>query len=146
VVPGARGGVVVPMAQAILLDIHPKERHGSVLGMRGAAAMVGPIMGPALGGIITDLASWRWAFAINLPLGILILCGTWRVLPRSKNRRDLPIDGVGIVLLIAAIGALQLVLERSVGHSWLGSPELAIELSIAFMGVLSIAGRARCGA
>src|SRR5947207_7797149 len=114
--------------------------------MWGAAAMVGPIMGPALGGIITDLASWRWAFAINLPLGILILCGTWRVLPRSKNRRDLPIDGVGIVLLIAAIGALQLFLERSVGHSWLGSPELAIELSIAFLAVLLIAVRARRGA
>src|SRR5947207_3124549 len=114
--------------------------------MWGAAAMVGPIMGPARGGIITDQASWRWAFAINLPLGILILCGTWRVLPRSKNRRDLPIDGVGIVLLIAAIGALQLFLERSVGHSWLGSPELAIELSIAFLAVLLIAVRARRGA
>ena len=146
VVQGASGGVLHPMAQAILLDIHPKERHGSVLGMWGAAAMVGPIMGPALGGIITDLASWRWAFAVNLPLGILILCGTWRVLPRSKNRRDLPIDGVGIVLLIAAIGALQLFLERSVGHSWLGSPELAIELSIAFLAVLLIAVRARRGA
>jgi DHA2 family multidrug resistance protein len=143
IIQGASGGVLHPMAQAILLDIHPKERHGQVLGMWGAAAMAGPIMGPALGGIITDLASWRWAFAINLPLGILILCGTWRVLPGPETRRDLPIDGVGIILLIAAIGALQLFLERSVDHSWLGSPELAIELSIAVLAVLLIGVRAR---
>ena len=143
IIQGASGGVLHPMAQAILLDIHPKERHGQVLGMWGAAAMAGPIMGPALGGIITDLASWRWAFAINLPLGILILCGTWRVLPGRETRRDLPIDGVGIILLIAAIGALQLFLERSVDHSWLGSPELAIELSIAVLAVLLIGVRAR---
>src|SRR5207248_6842461 len=143
IVQGASGGILHPMAQAILLDIHPKERHGQVLGMWGAAAMAGPIMGPALGGIITDLASWRWAFAINLPLGILILCGTWRILPGRETRRDLPIDGVGIILLIAAIGALQLFLERSVDHSWLGSPELAIELSIAVLAVLLIGVRAR---
>jgi DHA2 family multidrug resistance protein len=143
IVQGAAGGVIHPMAQAILLDIHPKQRHGWVLGMWGAAAMAGPILGPALGGIITDLSSWRWAFAINLPIGLLVLLGTWRVVPQASTNRALPIDGVGIVLLIAAIGALQLFLERSVGRSWLESPELAAEASIAVLAVLLIAARAR---
>jgi DHA2 family multidrug resistance protein len=143
IIQGAAGGVIHPMAQAILLDIHPKEKHGWVLGMWGAAAMAGPILGPALGGIITDLASWRWAFAINLPIGALILLGTWRVVPQRETNRELPIDSVGIVLLIAAIGALQLFLERSVGTSWLDSPELAAEASIAVLAVVIIAMRAR---
>lgn len=143
IIQGAAGGVIHPMAQAILLDIHPKERHGWVLGMWGAAAMAGPILGPALGGIITDLSSWRWAFAINLPIGVLVLLGTRRVVPPAPINRELPIDSAGIVLLIAAIGALQLFLERSVGRSWLQSPELIAEASIAILAVLLIAVRAR---
>jgi DHA2 family multidrug resistance protein len=68
ILQGAGAGIIAPLAQAILLDIHPPERHGRVMALWGAALMVGPVLGPLLGGIITDLASWRWVFAINLPL------------------------------------------------------------------------------
>jgi MFS transporter, DHA2 family, multidrug resistance protein len=145
IIQGAAGGIIHPMAQAILLDLYPKGRHGRMLGIWGAAAMAGPIMGPALGGIITDLASWRWAFAINLPLGLLALWGTWRVLPRAQTSGEGPIDALGLVLMIAGIGALQLGLERSVGRSWLQSPELVAEAAIAVAAVIGLGLRARWG-
>ncbi len=69
VIQGGAAGIIQPLAQAILLDIYPKRDHGRMLAIWGAVIMTGPILGPALGGVITDLASWRWIFVINLPLG-----------------------------------------------------------------------------
>jgi MFS transporter, DHA2 family, multidrug resistance protein len=73
VMQGAGAGLISPLAQAILLDIHPPERHGRIMALWGAALMVGPIIGPLLGGVITDFLSWRGVFAINLPLGLLVI-------------------------------------------------------------------------
>ena len=73
ILQGIGGGVIHPLGQAILLDVYPKERHGRMLAILGATVMLGPVSGPALGGIITDLASWRWVFAINLPLGLIVV-------------------------------------------------------------------------
>ncbi len=140
---GVGGGVIHPLAQAILLDLYPKERHGRMLAIWGATIMVGPIVGPALGGIITDLASWRWVFAINIPLGAMAIGGMWRVLPRSELGTDLSIDFAGVGLLTVGIGALQLCLERGVGHSWLHSPELFGEAVIAMAALIAIAARVR---
>jgi DHA2 family multidrug resistance protein len=81
ILQGAGGGIILPLAQAILLDLYPKERHGRMLAIWGAALMVGPILGPPIGGIITDLASWRWVFAINLPIGLLAIWATSRLRP-----------------------------------------------------------------
>src|SRR6201996_1348149 len=75
IVQGAGGGVIPALSQAVLHDLYPRERHGRILAIWGAVAMLGPILGPALGGVITDLASWRWAFAINLPLGVIAIWG-----------------------------------------------------------------------
>ena len=72
---GAAAGIIQPLAQAILLDLHPKERHGRMLAIWGATIMTGPILGPVLGGAITDLASWRWIFILNVPLGIIAASG-----------------------------------------------------------------------
>jgi len=130
-VQGAAGGVIHPMTQAILLDLYPQERHGRMLGIWGATTMVGPIAGPLFGGVITDLASWRWAFAISLPLGILALWGMWRILPGAEPTDRQPTDTIGILLLVTGIGAMQLALQRGVGQSWLHSPELIAEALIA---------------
>jgi MFS transporter, DHA2 family, multidrug resistance protein len=143
ILQGAGGGLVYPLAQAILLDLYPRERHGRMLAIWGATIMVGPVVGPALGGIITDLASWRWVFAINLPLGVVAVAVMRRVLPAKEPRADLSIDVAGIVLLTVGIGALQLCLERGVGASWLHSPELLGEAAVAVIAVAAIAARVR---
>src|SRR3546814_15778846 len=81
---GAFGAALVPLSQAVLLDTFPRERHGSAMAMWGVGVMVGPILGPTLGGYLTEFYNWRWVFYINLPFGILALLG---ILARSEERR-----------------------------------------------------------
>jgi DHA2 family multidrug resistance protein len=143
IVQGAGGGVIPALAQAVLHDLHPRERHGRVLGIWGAAAMLGPVLGPALGGAVTDLASWRWVFIVNIPLGLLATWRMRRLLPSATTGEEAGFDVVGLLLLITAVGALQLSLQRGVGQSWLGSPELLGEISIAIVAFAVIAVRLR---
>jgi DHA2 family multidrug resistance protein len=96
VLQGAAGGVIHPLAQAILLDLYPRERHGRMLAAWGATIMVGPIVGPGLGGIITDLASWRFVFLVNQPLAAFAVWAMRRALPRMAANSDLPIDLLGV--------------------------------------------------
>ena len=138
---GAGGGVIPALAQATLHDLHPRERYGRILGIWGAVAMLGPILGPAIGGVITDIASWRWVFAINLPLGIVAFWRMRHILPASGPTVKAPFDIVGLLLMIAGIGALQLSLQRGIGHSWVRSPELIGEVAIAVVAFGFIAAR-----
>jgi DHA2 family multidrug resistance protein len=142
VLQGAAGGVIHPLGQAVLLDLHPPERHGRVLAIWGATIMTGPILGPVLGGIITDLSSWRWVFAVNLPLGLFAVWGMRRALPRDEARSRTPIDALGILVLSVSVGALQLCLSRGVGHDWLKSPELLCEAAATALGFAFLALRA----
>ncbi len=140
---GAAAGIIPPLAQAILLDIHPKARHGRMLAIWGATIMTGPIIGPVLGGAITDLASWRWIFAVNAPLGIIAVAGLRRI-PSHIDRGSAPrIDGLGIALLAVGVGALQLSLERSIGRAWPPSPETLAEAGIAVLALAALAVRSR---
>jgi len=141
ILQGAGGGLIHPLTQAMLLDLYPKERHGRILAIWGAALMLGPILGPAMGGIITDLASWRWAFIINLPLGLLVIWGVRGVLPKAESTEKVRLDAIGMLLLVAGIAALQLWLERSVGLSWLHSPELLGEAAIMVVAFAALALR-----
>src|SRR5207248_897844 len=92
ILQGAAGGLILPLVQAILLDIYPQHRHGRVLGILGAVFMVGPIVGPLLGGIVTDLSSWRAVFFINLPLGLLILVITRHLRYPEDTKQPRPVD------------------------------------------------------
>jgi DHA2 family multidrug resistance protein len=141
VIQGAGGGVIPALAQAILHDLYPRERHGRILAIWGAVAMLGPILGPAIGGIITDIASWRWVFAVNLPLGIVAIWRMRRILPDTETTAEAPFDIIGLFLLIAGIGALQLSLQRGVGHFWLRSPELLGEISVVVIAFAVTAAR-----
>jgi MFS transporter, DHA2 family, multidrug resistance protein len=143
ILQGAAAGLILPLGQAILLDIYPKEKHGQILAVWGAALMVGPVIGPALGGIITDLVSWRCVFEINVPLGALAIWGVARLQSEPEPTDDRAIDGFGVLLLMIAIGALQLCLERGVGRSWFASPEYATEGVIALVALIWLSVRAR---
>jgi MFS transporter, DHA2 family, multidrug resistance protein len=143
ILQGAGGGVIHPLAQAILLDLYPKERHGRMLAAWGAAIMLGPILGPVLGGVVTDLASWRVVFLINLPLAVFAIWAMCRALPETETTADAPADLLGIALLAIGIGGLQLFLARSVGRPWLQSPELLVEGAAAVIAFAALAMRAQ---
>src|SRR6516225_9193716 len=141
-IQGASAGIIQPLAQAILLDIYPKRDHGRMLAIWGATVMAGPIMGPVLGGVITDLASWRWIFVLNVPLGLIAMLGLGQV-PASNEQPNVKarIDSLGILLLVVGVGSLQLSLERSIVQSWPPSTEVIIEAMIAVAAFIVIAVR-----
>jgi len=140
-VQGAAAGIIQPLAQAILLDIYPKRQHGRMLAIWGATLMAGPIMGPVLGGVITDLASWHWIFVLNLPLGAIAMAGLGQVPATGELSRETRIDALGILLLVIGVGSLQLSLERSIGQTWPPSPEIMVEVAIAVLALSAIAVR-----
>src|SRR6516164_3445903 len=109
-VQGAAAGIIQPLAQAILLDIYPKRQHGRMLAIWGATIMAGPIMGPVLGGVITDLISWRWIFVLNVPLGMIAISGLGQVPVNIELSRKAYVDSTGILFLVIGVGSLQLAL------------------------------------
>ncbi|MBN1239588.1 MAG: DHA2 family efflux MFS transporter permease subunit [Gammaproteobacteria bacterium] len=127
VLQGVFGAALVPLSQAVLLDINPREKHGSAMALWGMGVMVGPIIGPTLGGYLTEYYSWRWTFYINLPLGALALFGLLAFLPETEQRRSGGFDFFGFALLAIAIGALQLMLDRGESEDWFASREIVLE-------------------
>ncbi|WP_011581254.1 MULTISPECIES: DHA2 family efflux MFS transporter permease subunit [Chelativorans] len=130
---GVFGAAIVPLAQTFLLDINPKENHGQAMAVFGAGIMVGPIIGPTLGGWLTETLNWRWVFFINLPVGILCLLGAAAYLPRAA-RRLRGFDFFGFAMLSLGVGALQLMLDRGGEVDWFASPEIWIELGLSITG------------
>lgn len=129
---GIFGAGLVPLSQAVLLDIYPKEKHGAAMAIWGLGVMVGPIIGPTLGGYLTEYYNWRWIFFINLPIGIIAFLGISATVPLTKtdNRR---FDYFGFILLSLAIGALQLFLDRGESQDWFSSTEIIIETVAAVL-------------
>jgi MFS transporter, DHA2 family, multidrug resistance protein len=124
---GVFGAALVPMAQMVLMDINPREKQGSAMAVWGMGVMVGPILGPTLGGWLTDSYNWRWVFFINVPIGALALYGTWTYLRPVPAARRQQFDMFGFATLSLAIGALQLLLDRGQQNDWFSSTETWIE-------------------
>jgi DHA2 family multidrug resistance protein len=137
-IQGTAAGIIQPLAQAILLDIYPKQDHGRMLAIWGATIMAGPILGPILGGMITDFASWRWIFALNVPLGFIAILGLGQVPTTTEANGKAPIDSLGILLLVVGVGSLQLALERSIGQTWPFSAEIMGEAAVALLALAAL--------
>lgn len=130
---GLFGASLVPLSQSTLLDVYPREKHGAAMAMWGMGVMVGPILGPPLGGWLTDSYSWHWVFLINVPIGALALLGVAASLPADDTRRT-RFDWRGFAFLAMGIGALQLLLDRGEQQDWFASVEIQVELALAFLG------------
>jgi DHA2 family multidrug resistance protein len=133
VLQGIGGGALISTAQAILFDVFPFEERAKGQAIFGMSVMVGPTLGPTLGGWITDNYSWPWIFYINLPLGVLAAFLTWRLVPEPAHEahETEKVDWLGLALLVAGIGALQVMLERGESKDWFDSPEIVSEAVIA---------------
>lgn len=130
ILQGVFGAGFVPLSQAVLLDTYPREKQGMAMSVWSMGVMLGPIIGPTLGGYLTEAFSWRWVFYINLPLGILALAGVIIFLPEPAKKRT-PFDWTGFLLLSVAVGATQMMLERGEAKDWFSSTEVVIEAVIA---------------
>lgn len=128
---GFTGAGFFPLSQALMLDIYPRERHGQAMAVFGTGVMVGPTVGPVLGGFITDAFGWRWIFLINVPFGLVALAGMMIFLPKVERDRATPFDFLGFGLLSIAIACLQLVLDRGEAKDWFASTEIIIEATLA---------------
>ena len=127
---GVGGAFIVPLAQATLFDINPREKHGQAMALFGGGVMIGPILGPVLGGWLTDNYNWRWVFLVNLPVGVTCALLMARFMPKTE-KLDRRFDLFGFALLAIALGALQLLLDRGEQKDWLSSWEILIELGLA---------------
>jgi DHA2 family multidrug resistance protein len=114
-----------------LFTIYPRERHGSAMAIFSTGAMMGPIIGPTLGGWLTDNFGWRWCFYINLPVGALCALGIFAFIRATRQARREPFDLFGFAMLALAVGSLQFMLDRGQLKDWFHSTEIWIEMTVA---------------
>ncbi len=129
---GISGAALVPLSQAVLFDINPRENHGKAMAIWGVGVTMGPILGPALGGWLTDQYSWRWVFYINVPIGILAYLGLSAFMPNTKKIAG-SFDFFGFLTLSMGVGALQLLLDRGELKDWFHSGEIVLYALIICM-------------
>ena len=128
---GICGAALVPLSQSVLLRINPPERHTKAMAIWGMGVILGPIIGPALGGWLTDDYSWRWVFYINLPAGLLAAGGIMIFIHDTRGSQTEGFDWFGFVTLSLAIGAVQMMLDRGELKDWFGSTEIWVEAVVA---------------
>ncbi|MDB5576164.1 MAG: EmrB/QacA family drug resistance transporter [Bradyrhizobium sp.] len=127
---GFFGAALVPIGQSILLDIYTPEERGSAMALFGVSVMVGPVLGPVIGGWLTDHYSWRWVFYINVPIGALALAGISIFMKETKISSAARMDWLGFGSLSVAIAAMQVFLDRGAQLDWFSSFEILIEATV----------------
>lgn len=138
-IQGAGGGALQPLAQSILIESFPPEKQGQALGLYALGVVLGPVIGPAFGGYLTDAISWRWAFYINIPIGILAILLQSRFLedpPYIKNAKPGKLDGIGLGLLGLWIACMQFILDKGQEDDWFGNTGIrwaAVVMVIGFI-------------
>lgn len=132
---GFVAGPMIPLSQTLLLSSYPRAKAGLAMALWSMTTLVAPVMGPLLGGWITDNISWPWIFYINIPVGILAAAITWGIYrERESVVRKVPIDAIGLALLVLWVGSLQLMLDKGKELDWFHSAEIVI------LGVTAVVG------
>jgi DHA2 family multidrug resistance protein len=138
IIQGAAGGALVPNSQAILMETFPPKEQGMAMAIFGIGAMFGPIIGPALGGWVTDNLNWRWIFYINIPIGVIAVIMAFFFLfdpSYLRQKQKMRIDYWGLVLLVVGLGALQVVLDKGQQDDWFSSSFI---VTFALLAVVSL--------
>jgi DHA2 family multidrug resistance protein len=131
---GLCGAALVPLSQSLVIDLYPIQERPRAQSIFGMGVMLGPILGPSLGAVLTDSYSWHWVFLVNLPFGLLALAGLILFMEDAPPEKSLRFDWFGFIALGLAIGALQLALDRGEQVGWLDSQEIVIEFILAGVG------------
>jgi MFS transporter, DHA2 family, multidrug resistance protein len=135
VLQGAVAGPMIPLSQALLLSSYPKAKSGTALGMWSITTLVAPVVGPVLGGWITDNIAWPWIFYINIPVGVVAGIATWTIYrKRETATAKIPIDGVGLGLLVIWVGAMQVLLDKGKDLDWFNSGQIVLLAVVAVVG------------
>jgi DHA2 family multidrug resistance protein len=127
VLQGMCGAALSPLAQSVMFNIMPRNRQGGGMAVFGIAVMVGPVLGPVIGGALTEYLNWRYVFYVNVPFGIVAFIGSLIFLPEFAKDTTRKLDWFGFAMLSIAIGALQILLDRGEEKDWFSSPEIIIE-------------------
>src|SRR5271156_3503183 len=135
ILQGVFGAALVPLSQSTMMDIYPMEKRGQAMAIWGVGVMVGPILGPTLGGYLTEMYNWRYVFYINLPFGILATLGLLFFMPRSFGNFKLRFDWIGFGVLSLGIGGVQMMLDRGQDQDWFSSTEVITEAVLGGLGV-----------
>jgi DHA2 family multidrug resistance protein len=140
ILQGVTGGGMVPLAQATMLESFPPEKHGHAMAAYSVGILLAPIIGPTLGGWITDSYTWRWIFFINVPVGVLslVMMGAFVWDPHYLKRPKGPIDVPGIFLLALGFGSLQVVLDTGQKNDWFGSNSIRIYATLCVIGLVGM--------
>jgi DHA2 family multidrug resistance protein len=134
VLQGMFGATLAPLAQAIMMDVTPREKMGQSMAIFGLGVMVAPIVGPTLGGVLTENFDWRWVFLVNLPVGILAFVALWVYMPKEalKIRK---FDFFGFSMLAIAVASIQMIFDRGSNVGWFESAETWLYLGLAISGI-----------
>lgn len=132
---GVFGAALVPLSQSVMLDAYPVQQRGQAMAIWGMGVMLGPIMGPTLGGWLTEYYNWRWVFFVNLPFGIATVLGLLVFMKETPIKRGLSFDWFGFIALSLGIGAIQLMLDRGEQVGWFDSMEIIIECALGVTGL-----------
>jgi MFS transporter, DHA2 family, multidrug resistance protein len=139
-VQGAGGGALQPLAQSILVESFPPEKQGQAMGLYALGVVLAPVIGPTFGGYLTDAISWRWAFYINVPIGLLALFLQSRFLedpPYIKSAKPGKLDGVGLGLLGLWVACMQFILDKGQEDDWFGSAKIRWAFVVMVIGIVA---------
>ncbi len=133
-IQGMFGAGLVPLAQSVLLDIYPAEQRGPAMAIWGMGLMIGPIVGPPIGGVLTDLYHWRLVFVVSTPFAVIAIIGLLILLPKSVPEAGLRFDWIGFIILAIGIASFQMMLDRGQSEDWFHSREIQIAAVLAALG------------